>query len=134
MKSTLTQILLAILAPLTMAIAAPVAAPVTPVTPVTKVNVNGHDVLADRNGMTAYVFDEDKTANSVCYGGCAKNWPPILLEASEQVTAPFSVSVRKDNARQINFNGHPIYRFAGDFKSGEAKGDGLANTWHVIPQ
>jgi predicted lipoprotein with Yx(FWY)xxD motif len=128
MKTNLAQVLLVIAAPLTMAFAAPVVAPVT------KVNVNGHDILADRNGMTAYVFDEDKTADSVCYGGCAKNWPPILLQASEQVTAPFSVSVRKDNARQINFNGHPIYRFAGDFKSGETKGDGLANTWHVIPQ
>lgn len=101
--------------------------------PVTTVVVDGQTLLADRNHMTAYVFDVDDVGVSKCYGGCEKAWPPILVKANEKVLAPFGVHTRKDGTLQLTFNSRPIYLYVGDSAPGETNGDGLQGVWHVIP-
>jgi predicted lipoprotein with Yx(FWY)xxD motif len=100
--------------------------------PTSTVSVDGKEILTDANGLTAYTFDPDTSTASTCYNGCAKAWPPILLPAGETVTAPFGVSARTDGTQQITYNGHPIYLFIGDKKSGDVNGDGDDGVWHII--
>jgi predicted lipoprotein with Yx(FWY)xxD motif len=90
------------------------------------------EILADGNGLTAYTFDPDQGTTSTCYNGCAKEWPPILLPAGETVTAPLGTTTRKDGTTQITYDGHPIYLYADDKKSGDVNGDGEDGVWHIV--
>ena len=38
--------------------------------------------LAGPDGKTLYVFTKDAAGKSVCNGDCAKNWPPLTVDAN----------------------------------------------------
>ena len=42
------------------------------------------------------------------------------------------VAKRPDGKMQVTFNGKPLYRFSGDSKNGDAKGQGFDGVWFVI--
>ena len=45
------------------------------------------------------------------------------------------VSTRSDGTRQVTYNGHPLYLFAGDHKAGDTNGQGIntfGGTWHAL--
>ena len=92
--------------------------------------VNG--ILADASGRTLYTFDKDAANKSNCNGGCAAAWPPFLVKDGDRTAANFSVITRDDGAGQWALNGKPLYLFAADVRSGDAKGDGQGGVWHVI--
>ncbi len=100
-------------------------------TPLKTVEVN-LSVLTDSQGMTVYVYDRDtKPGVSQCTGGCAVVWPPVAAPAGD-LAAPLSVVVRADGSRQIAYQGHPLYLYAEDSRSGDINGDGVQNIWHVV--
>ena len=39
---------------------------------------------------------------------------------------------RADGSWQLTLHGWPVYRFAGDAKPGQWKGEGVGGTWHTI--
>ena len=89
-------------------------------------------VLVNAAGMTVYTFDKD-TANSnksACNGGCAEAWPPVA--ASANVAAPYSVVTRDDGAKQLAYQGKPLYLFKKDTKPGDRNGDNFKDIWHVV--
>src|SRR5690606_39809855 len=45
-------------------------------------------VLVGPNQMTLYVFDKDAAGSgkSVCNGGCAANWPPLMASGEAAAT------------------------------------------------
>jgi predicted lipoprotein with Yx(FWY)xxD motif len=89
-------------------------------------------VLVNSAGMTVYTFDKD-TANSgksACNGGCAEAWPPIPAQAN--VAAPYSVVTRDDGAKQLAYQGKPLYLFKKDVKPGDRNGDNFKDIWHVV--
>jgi predicted lipoprotein with Yx(FWY)xxD motif len=89
-------------------------------------------VLVNAAGRTVYTFDKD-TANSgksACNGGCAEAWPPI--PASANVAAPYSVVTRDDGAKQLAYQGKPLYLFKKDVKPGDRNGDNFKDIWHVV--
>lgn len=100
--------------------------------PVTSVQVGGHEILANQNGMTVYTFDPDHAGPSTCYNGCASAWPPVLLPAGETVVAPFGTTVRKDGTKQVTYKNQPLYLFAGDSNPGDTNGDGDDGVWHIV--
>jgi predicted lipoprotein with Yx(FWY)xxD motif len=112
----------------------PLVAKADPLTaaPVTSVQAGGHQILADHNQMTAYTFDVDAPGVSKCYDACAMHWPPILVQSTDKVSAPFAVSTRTDGTLQLMYQNHPIYTYFGDAKSGDTAGDGLGDVWHII--
>jgi len=92
-------------------------------------------VLTDTAGLTLYYRTDEGPTTIKCTGGCATNWPPLML-ASGTPSASGSVSGTLTtfdgaNGRQVLYNGHPLYRFASDGAPGEAKGEGLLGIWHV---
>ena len=90
-------------------------------------------VLVGPNQMTLYVFDRDAAGSgkSVCNGGCATNWPPLMAPVNAQPIGHWSVVTRDDGGKQWAYQGKPLYYWAKDSKPGDATGDGVGNVWHT---
>ena len=81
-------------------------------------------------GRTLYLFSADSGTMSNCTGACAVNWPPLRVAGKPTIgsgaTASLaSTSTRSAGARQVVYNGHPLYLFKGDSKPGDTNGEGL---------
>jgi predicted lipoprotein with Yx(FWY)xxD motif len=97
------------------------------------------DILTDNKGVTLYLFTKDKPEKSVCYDGCATNWPPLTiggkpnsLKAGPEVTAQLDTIQRKNGSMQVTVADHPLYYYAGDEKPGDTNGQGLGGVWFVV--
>jgi predicted lipoprotein with Yx(FWY)xxD motif len=95
-------------------------------------------ILADDQGVTLYRFTRDGPDVSNCYDQCAQTWPPLLVaEDGEPVPGPelggtLGVITRRDNARQVTYNGMPLYYYARDASPGDANGQGVPGVWFVV--
>jgi predicted lipoprotein with Yx(FWY)xxD motif len=97
-------------------------------------------VLVGPNGRAVYLFEKDKGTTSECSGACAKAWPPLTTSAKPTagtgVTASMlGITKRADGTEQVTYNGHPLYYFEGDKKSGTIAGQGLdafGAEWYVV--
>lgn len=96
-------------------------------------------VVTDQNGLTLYRFDKDKAKPSVsnCTDACATTWPPALGDpASTQLQGVDKSLVgavtRADGTKQLTLNGWPLYTFGKDTAAGEARGQGVGNTWFAV--
>jgi predicted lipoprotein with Yx(FWY)xxD motif len=93
--------------------------------------------LTDASGRTLYVFLKDNNGPSVCYGGCAVAWPPLLTSgmpvAGEGVQQGLlGTTTRTDGATQVTYNGWPLYYWFRDSAPGDMKGQWVNNLWFVI--
>jgi predicted lipoprotein with Yx(FWY)xxD motif len=94
-------------------------------------------VLTSPNGLTLYYLTVDTTTAPKCSGTCLTNWPPLLSNGnpSSMVPLPGTLTVVMNaNGDQVAYNGHLLYRFAGDKAKGDAKGEGLqafSGLWKV---
>ena len=94
--------------------------------------------LTDSDGMTLYLFENDKKPNeSTCTGKCATAWPAFT--ATGAVSLPSGVSgtlttfKRSDDGKmQVAYNGIPLYHFAKDTKAGDMNGQGIGDVWYVV--
>ena len=92
-------------------------------------------VLTNAQGMTLYYRTSD-TPTSVCSGGCASAWPPVLSNTMPSVSTalPGTFSLMNDaNGSQVAYNGHPLYTFSGDSAPGQANGQRFGKIWFVAP-
>lgn len=98
--------------------------------------------LTDGAGHSVYLWVKDPSGKSVCSGACAGAWPPVT--ASGKVTASGGASAadlgsiaRADGTRQVTYDHHPLYYFAGDSSAGQTSGQGSdgfgARWWLVAP-
>ncbi len=87
--------------------------------------------LTAPNGMTLYVHAGDTATTSTCTGTCATSWPPLTVAAGALPAAGTGAAgtlgtlTRADGARQVTYNGQPLYLWQGDAKAGDATGDGV---------
>ena len=90
--------------------------------------------LVGPNQMTLYVFDRDMAGSgkSVCNGGCATNWPPLMAPAGAAPIGNWSVITRDDGSKQWAYQGKPLYTYASDKKVGDQLGDNFKEVWHVV--
>ena len=92
-------------------------------------------ILTDAAGKPLYYLDADTPTSVACKGTCTQNWPPLLLPSGDPVSAQalsgVLTTLDDPNGRQVLYNGHPLYRFAGDDTPGIAHGDGVGKVWHV---
>ena len=109
---------------------APVAATASMAQADPATTMNG--MLVGPTQMTLYVFDKDAAGKSMCNGGCATNWPPLMAPANAAPIGDWSVVMRDDGSKQWAYKGRPLYHWAKDTKPGDMTGDGLLNnSWHV---
>ncbi|CAK0776279.1 exported hypothetical protein [Gammaproteobacteria bacterium] len=90
------------------------------------------DMLANMDGMTLYVFDNDEDGKSVCNGSCAMNWPPFLAQSGDQASGDYTIIMRDDGKMQWAFRGKALYLYSKDKKAGEKSGDGFRDVWHIV--
>jgi predicted lipoprotein with Yx(FWY)xxD motif len=86
-------------------------------------------VLTSSQGLTLYYRTADTATSISCTGGCAANWPPVLLASgtptgSTAVTGSLTVFAGP-NGNQVLYNGHPLYRWIMDSAPGQATGQGV---------
>jgi predicted lipoprotein with Yx(FWY)xxD motif len=96
-------------------------------------------VVTDGKGWILYRFDKDRggpTPKSTCNGPCAEKWPPVVWKGKPALDGVSSRIVgkvqREDGTWQLTLHGWPVYRFAGDSKPGQWKGQGVGHTWFTI--
>jgi predicted lipoprotein with Yx(FWY)xxD motif len=87
-------------------------------------------VLVDSRGRTLYLFRMDAGGRSSCVAACAAAWPPVRaqgmpLAGTGLSPAKLTTTARSDGAPQVLYNGHPLYRYAGDAKPGDTNGQRL---------
>lgn len=101
--------------------------------------VNGASVtiLTNAQGLTLYYRTSDAPPSTVCSGGCAGAWPPLVMSGSSTPTSAASLSgkltiVSDANGNQVEYNGHPLYTYSGDTGPGQTTGEGVGGIWHVV--
>lgn len=87
--------------------------------------------LTASNGMTLYVFDNDKGTVSACTGLCTIIWPPYTAHAGDHAMRGWSMVKRGSGKLQWAYHHHLVYFYAYDHKKGDTKGDGLEGVWHT---
>ena len=95
-------------------------------------------VVVDAGGRTLYLFLSDTKGRSTCYDGCARVWPPALIEGKPTPGPGIiagklrAVARRGTRLRQLVYNNHPLYRVDADQKPGDTEGQGVFNTWFAV--
>ena len=97
-------------------------------------------ILIDGHGRSLYLFDRDRNSKSSCYGGCAGEWPPLIVSGKPHATSGAKAAwlgrtKRRDGRWQVTFRGHPLYTFAGDAAKGQTNGEGLddfGGWWYLV--
>jgi predicted lipoprotein with Yx(FWY)xxD motif len=90
-------------------------------------SVGGTQVLTNSKGFVLYWFAPDTSSTSNCTGSCATYWPPVAgaATAGSGITGTLGTITRSDGTKQVTYDGHPLYTYAGDSAPGVAKGNGL---------
>ncbi len=94
-------------------------------------------ILTNAQGMTLYYRTTDAPPSTVCSGGCASAWPPLVMSGSSTppsaASLPGKLTIVTDaNGNQVEYNGHPLYTYSGDTAAGQTNGEGIAGIWHVV--
>ena len=98
--------------------------------------------LTDGSGRALYLWEADGRNTSTCSGGCASEWPPLTTSGTPKVSGGASAAdigtiTRTDGSKQVTYNGHALYFFAGDTRPGQTEGQGStdfgADWWLVAP-
>ncbi len=98
--------------------------------------------LTNGPGRTVYLWARDGMNMSACSGACAAAWPPVPATGTLTATGGAKASdlgtiTRPGGTRQVTYDGHPLYYFAGDSAAGQANGQGSDNFgakwWLVAP-
>ena len=96
-------------------------------------------IVVGSTGRTLYHYLDDHGKKIDCTGACATQWPPRADPEIGQAgrgagikAAKLGTITRPDGTVQVTYNGFPLYRFAGDTKSGQVNGQGLESSWYVL--
>jgi len=98
-------------------------------------------ILVDGSGRTLYLFTLDRRGSSSCHSGsvsCVVAWPPLMTtgkpHAGPGVNPALLGTIRRTtpSGLQVVYNGHPLYRSAGDKQPGDVTGQAVINSWYVV--
>ena len=97
-------------------------------------------ILVNSRGRTLYLFKADSHSKSACSGACAAAWPPLLATGTTTAGPGLTASklrtiTRSGGAKQVAYNGHPLYLYVQDQKPGDVTGQGVTAfgaAWFVV--
>jgi predicted lipoprotein with Yx(FWY)xxD motif len=101
-------------------------------------------VLVDGDGGALYVSEQESDGTVRCAADCLEFWIPLEApaggpSAGDGVDGELGTVERPDGARQVTYDGKPLYRFSEDGEPGQVTGDGLSDefggetfTWHAV--
>jgi predicted lipoprotein with Yx(FWY)xxD motif len=99
-------------------------------------------VLVDAQSMALYAADQEAGGKVVCTDACTTIWQPLTVakrsSAGGDLSGKLGTVRRPGGARQVTFQGRPLYRFQEDPGTDMVTGNGFADsfngkafTWHV---
>ncbi len=103
---------------------------------------SGGTFLTDGSGRAVYLWVKDGMNKPTCAGACAGAWPPVMdkgkLTASGGAkSSGLGTIARAGGGKQVTYDGHALYYFAGDSSAGQTSGQGSdsfgAKWWLVAP-
>jgi len=76
-------------------------------------------MLFGPNRQAIYIFQNDSRGKSVCYGECARAWPPVFTRgrprAGRGVRKSLLGTIRRRNGRrQVTYAGKPLYYYVNE--------------------
>jgi predicted lipoprotein with Yx(FWY)xxD motif len=91
-------------------------------------------------GRSVYLWAADSMNKSNCAGACAGAWPPVMAKGQVKASggvkaADLGTIARPGGGKQVTYNGHPLYFFAGDTGPGQTTGqgnDGFGAKWWLV--
>ena len=90
-------------------------------------------VIVDAQGRTLYRFTAEAQGLPVCTGACLGTWLPALATSPSGLPEHVAAIRRPDGGKlQLTYDGHPLYRYAGDRSKADANGEGVGGQWYVI--
>lgn len=101
------------------------------------------DYLVDKRGRALYYYGQDEIGTSKsqpksnCGEGCLGVWQ-VFYENKITVSPPLmeddfsNLERQQDRQNQTVYKGHPLYYYINDLNEGDAKGEGMNNTWFVL--
>jgi predicted lipoprotein with Yx(FWY)xxD motif len=90
-------------------------------------------VIVDAQGRTLYRFTAEAQGRPVCTGACVGTWPPAVVTAAAGLPKHVATVHRPDGGKlQLTYDGHPLYRYAGDQSQTDANGEGVGGQWFVV--
>ncbi len=96
----------------------------------------GSTVLVDAQGRTLYHLSGEQSGRFLCTSAaCVAAWPPVSASATSTSIGGLGTVKRPDGSEQLDYNGEPLYTFAGDKAAGEANGQGVradGGTWSAV--
>ncbi len=74
-------------------------------------------MLFDARRQAIYIFERDRKGRTVCYGECAKAWPPVVTRGKPVAGAGVEAALlgtveRRDGSLQVTYAGKPLYFYA----------------------
>jgi predicted lipoprotein with Yx(FWY)xxD motif len=101
---------------------------------------NGTSFLTDGSGRALYLWTPDTKTASMCSGACATAWPPLTAmgaptAGSGATASDLGTISRSDGTKQVTYDGHPLYYFAGDKAAGQTSGEGsngFGAPWYLV--
>ena len=95
--------------------------------------------IVTSRGFAVYELTGDSSRHSKCTrrNGCFMFWPPVKVSSPRKLSKASGIRGKlrvwhRDGFFQLTLAGHPLYRYAGDSKSGDVNGQGIAGKWHVM--
>lgn len=99
------------------------------------VSGSSEQVLTETSGWTLYYNTNDTPTTASCTGACAGTWPPLLLSSGQPTSAsslPETLTTASTgNGSQVEYDGHPLYRYSGDSGADQSNGEGIEGIWFV---
>jgi predicted lipoprotein with Yx(FWY)xxD motif len=95
------------------------------------------DVIVDQNGCAVYLNNQDTAQHSNVQAVDETTWIPVMAPATVAGgldQAKVGTFTRPDGKNQVTYNGHQLYRFAGDHAPGQANGQGVDGKYFLVGQ
>jgi predicted lipoprotein with Yx(FWY)xxD motif len=95
-------------------------------------------ILVTSSGRSLYLDTADKKGHPGCTSSCLSIWPPLKATGTVKAeggakAADIGTTKIAGGIKQVTYNGHPLYTFASDTKSGQTSGEGESGFYVVSP-
>jgi predicted lipoprotein with Yx(FWY)xxD motif len=100
-------------------------------------------IVVDGSGRTLYHLTGESTRHIRCTGSCLRSWLPLAVTSRSTrlvegrgVAGRLGIHRRPDATLQVTLRGLLLYRFAGDRKAGQTRGNGIhrsGRVWVLVP-
>jgi predicted lipoprotein with Yx(FWY)xxD motif len=97
--------------------------------------------ITDGTGRALYLFVADSGSKSACTSAaCVAQWPPLTADGAvsasgDATSGKVGTITRPDGKKQVTYNNHPLYYFAGDTGPGQTAGQGINGfgaPWYLV--